>query len=851
MSKDMLISWLRNQQPKLEKILCKSAEEYYGLNVSQRNFSYCTKQSCQELWLLNDGKDLCYDRPTIGFSYSLWYHPKRINTFLEYFTDLIYASLKEGSIEIFDLGAGTGAVQWAVGLIIQGLKELRLQCPKIRVINVDTSAFMISYNYHFLWKYFVQEYPAAQDISKNCDYQLNSWTNIDSGNYTNIWICASYLFDHSDNANEIVSEFKLIIENYKPNKVILLSSYHKRKHCDAVASELRKLNFNSYLKTITQPVFSGSLQQLYSFRDSISQKHNLNMKGIPSWNIDSLYGTVLVNKTPVLNLDFNSLKIFAQPEKDRSLIRMSPQQLDAATVYGRPTLIIGPAGCGKSVVLTQKVKNILESTKIGNEYNSNIKILLTTFNKELVNSLGDWVEQLLDKGKFTRHYKNDFYGNRLNYSYIQFKNSSQFNIYILHFDVLPTQIGHLQALRVAPNGTDIELFHFDLMQKAIDIYIKTHNINTKGIEKILDPDFLLDEYHRIIYGYECNKEKDYQELERKGRGNNPQLKFNSKRRTIIWGIVRTYLESLKKQNMESFVIRRHKFVKKLRKEGFNQKFTHLLVDEFQDCTRADYEIFYQLLQTPNNLTLAGDIAQSINLGAALHVPRADDQRMGNFSKKLLEGSFRLPFRVSECIKPLSQIINTKFGNREGFQSNIISPYKGAPPGSRPILIYAKDSSNAAMKITEVYNAFKKSLLLDKHKVTIFERDIELARELNQLNTPAEIEIILRTKGLEKHCVVWSTRTKIDTKGEHEEFIYTIFTRTVSLLIIVIFPEVPLLYINILKKLIPERLMRWDEETEIKYQEFISTESIFHEEEDMDTSEDNRVFEEDTLDTLIT
>jgi hypothetical protein len=850
MNKDALTNWLRNQQPRLEKILVKSAEDYYTANASHRNFTYCTKESSQELWLLKDGKDLCYDRPTIGFSYSLWYHPKRINTFLRYFTDLIYDSHKEESIELFDLGAGTGAVLWAVGLIIQGLKELKLPCPKIRVVNIDTSAFMISYNYHFLWKNFSEEFPEVKEISRDSDYKINSWTNVNNENCTNIWLCASYLFDHSDNALEIANDFRYIIENYKPNKVILLSSVHKRKHCDAVSSELSKFNYNSYAQTITQPIFSGYLQKLYTFRDHISKKHNLNLKGIPSWDIDSLYGTILVNKSPVLNLGFNGLKLFVQPENDRSQIRMSRQQIEAAIDYGRPTLVIGPAGCGKSVVLTQKIKNILNSTKIGNDYNPKLKILLTTFNKELVKLLGDWIEQLLDSGKFRRHFKCDNNGRQSSYSYIQFSNSNNFNIYILHFDVLPTQIGGLPALSVKNSGIDIELFHYNRMQAAVDIYVLKRNINTKGIEKVLDSGFLLDEYQRIIYGYECNSEREYQVLERKGRGNSPQFRYNSRRRTIVWGIICVYLEGLKKDKLESFVIRRHKFVKKLRKDGFPNKFSHIIVDEFQDCTQADYEIFYQLLQTPNNLTLAGDIAQSIHLGAALHVPRADDPRMGNFSRKNLEGSFRLPFRVSECIKPLSQIINTKFGVREGYQSNVISPYKGAPPGSRPILIYAMDTANAAIKVTEIYNAFKKSLLLEKHKVTIYERDIELVKALGQLNTPCETEIILRTKGLEKHCVCWSTRIMIDTVNEHEEFIYTILTRTVSLLIIVIFPNIQPVYLDIIKKLIPERLMRWDEETEEKYQQLMKIATISIPEEDIDTSEENKEFGDDTMDQLI-
>ena len=275
-----------------------------------------------------------------------------------------------------------------------------------------------------------------------------------------------------------------------------------------------------------------------------------------------------------------------------------------------------------------------------------------------------------------------------------------------------------------------------------------------------------------------------------------------------------------------------------------------MVDEFQDCTKADYEIFYKLLHNPNNLTLAGDIAQSIHLGMALHIPRPDDSGMGNFSRKNLEGSFRLPFRVSECIQPLSKLINQKFGNREGLQSNIISPYKGAPPGSRPVLIYANDTNDAAMKICEIYQAFRKSLSLDKYKVTVYERDQPLINALNSLNTPCEHEIILRTKGMEKHCVIWSTRTYIDSKNEKEEFIYTILTRTVSLLIIVLFPDIQNLYSKIIKSFVSDRLMRWDQESENKYNELVGSTETTELEEDLDNSDENIIYNDDSIDAYL-
>ncbi|HSH64227.1 MAG TPA: UvrD-helicase domain-containing protein [Bacteroidia bacterium] len=848
MSKDLLLKWLREQQAPLEEVLLKSAEEYYSKNHTARTFGFDAKKTGEELWHLGGGEDLCYDRPTIGFNYALWYHPKRINTFLRYFTDLIYDSRNEKNIEIFDLGAGTGAVLWAVGLVVQGLKTLNLSCPKIRVVNIDTSPFMLDYNQNYLWKNFNSTYPLSKGISNENDYRLNSWSNLDETNCSNIWLCASYLFDHSENSQAIANDFQEIIKRYSPNRVLLLSAMNKKVFCDAVATHLHQSNMSSYDKTFVDQVFTGSAISLYQFRNKISQQHGLNLRGTPSWNIDSLYGRILLSKSPTLSLDFNSLNLFIQPERNRAKIRMTKPQEEAAAIVNRPTLIIGPAGCGKSVVLTQKIKNIINASKNGNDYNPNLKILVTSFNKGLIKYIGDWIEQLLEPGKFIRRF-NTYNNWTSEYSYFQFNNSKQVNIYVVHFDILPTKIGDVRPLYdVTRDNPNIEDFHYNRMKSALDLYVTTHKVNRTDYTKILDPDFLLEEYQRVIYGMECNTEKAYQTIERTGRGNNPQLRYKSKRRTIVWGIIRAYLQDLSRNNLESFIIRRHRLIKKIRASGFPSKFSHILVDEFQDCTKTDYEIFYQMLSDPNNLTLAGDIAQSIHLGTALHIPRADDPRMGNFLKKKLEGSFRLPFRVSECIRPLSEVINKKFGEREGVQADVINPYKGAPPGSRPIFVFASDTTTAKSKIKEIFSAYNSILKLER--VTIFEKDIELSTALNSDGTPAETEIILRTKGLEKNCVVWSTRTNIDSQNEIEEFVYTILTRTVSLLIILVFPEIRKEFKAIISSLVRKRLIFWDEESEQKYLQItnsIEEEPMF---DDIDNSEDHIESEDENIDGFI-
>jgi DNA helicase-2/ATP-dependent DNA helicase PcrA len=838
MSIDKLNLWITSKQSELEDVLLKSAVEFYSNYSTQNYFPFDARNSGRELWLLGKGLDVCYDRPTIGFTYSLWYHPKRVNTFLKYFVNLIYNSKDEDNIEIFDLGAGTGAVQWAVGIIYQGMKELGIKTPKIRIISIDTSPFMLIFNGKYSWKNFIEKFQFCEEIK--IDYRVNSWVDLNEVKCSNIWLCASYLFDHTDNERNIAEEFQKLIQKYKPNKILLLSSNGKFELVNSVANSLIKENYKEISSALLKPLLSGQLVSIYNFRNEISLKHALNFSGMPKWDIDTLYGKVLLNNLPQISLDFNNINLFIQPEKDRTKINLTEQQTDASKILDRPSIIIGPAGCGKSVVLTQKVKNIIENIK--NPYDPNTKILVTTFNKSLVRYLGNWIEQILDPDKIERHHYRSYNGNQQDHSFFIINGSLKHNIEVMHFDVLPTKIGNVKWFNCNLDGIEMEKFHIIRMKQAIETFINTSKIKAKDHEKILESEFLLDEYQRIIYGLQCNTEKVYQNLERIGRGTKIQFRFQSLRRKIVWSIILQYLRDLKKDRLESFIIRRHRFLKKLKENGFANKFSHIIVDELQDCTSGDYEIFYAMLENPNNFTLAGDLAQSINLGGSFYIPRSDDNRMRNFKKYALEGSFRLPFRVSECIRPLSEIINKKFGEREGIKADIINPYKGAPPGARPIFIFAADLPKAVMKVSEAFRAYSKAFSIDT--ISIFERDDDLATELRNTGINTESEIILKAKGLEKQCVLWSTRIKVDTNTEIEEFVYTILTRTVSLLIILCIEKVDKDYSDIIKYFREDRLIFWDDDSKSKYLE-IKSAVIETTNDDLDNSEEiTQIIEED-------
>ena len=107
-----------------------------------------------------------------------------------------------------------------------------------------------------------------------------------------------------------------------------------------------------------------------------------------------------------------------------------------------------------------------------------------------------------------------------------------------------------------------------------------------------------------------------------------------------------------------------------------------------------------------------------------------------------------------------------------------------------------------------------------------------------------------TSILNEKKVSWSTRINVNTATEKEEFVYTILTRTISLLIILVFPNIDPDYTNIIRLMVDNRLIRWDLEIEVKYQEIVRSEARVEDQTDEDTSEENSVATEEGIDSLL-
>jgi len=479
--------WILEQQATLDYITASASRKFWEINQSKANFSYDLLQSHSESYELVRGRDLCYDRITTPLTYTLWYHPRRINTFLSFFLDKL-ANLNKEEIQLFDLGAGTGAVQWCMMLVAKALEVHGYKTPKIRIVNIDTSPFMLYYNKDYLWQYFLASYDLS-NIDYEVDYEVNSWNNSNPESKDTI-ICSSYLFDATDNKDEIKEDFKKLVKTYNPSTLLLLTSQNKKHYLDSLTAEFLQEGYTIDINNTNHLLYNQQLTHINQLRKELSQKYP-EIKPLTrssSWRDPSFTGVTITRNQTELNLPaskpIENLSIYSPPIKIISEIKLNDNQIRASKYTQTPSVVIGPAGCGKSIVIAEKIYN----TVINHNFNKQLKLLVTTFNKSLITQLRDWLTQLFNRDDISVTTHNQV-------SYFRFNGSTFSNITLLHFDILPMRIGNIPFDGyVMPKKNDA------IMAECIELIKLENKITTNSYDAILNVDFLNEEYHRVIYG---------------------------------------------------------------------------------------------------------------------------------------------------------------------------------------------------------------------------------------------------------------------------------------------------------------------------------------------------------------
>jgi DNA helicase II / ATP-dependent DNA helicase PcrA len=772
-SSTFLVERLHRQAPDLDRTLaaaCRLAKE--------RGWSaWELEQSLDDLFRLSRGEDACYDRPSSGWAYALWYQARRTQDLVRVLRPFLFT--RHERIRIVDLGAGTGATAWAVASLLRAALEAGLPTPKVELIAVEASQPMMDTGVH-LWDELGNHRgfrPAIGQI--DLTWQLASWTSASVGRSAHPTLAvASYLIDASDNEilQAVKIDFTAALEAMGANELVMTLPPMKALVGTSVIESLEAGSWQSAPTKIDPPLWHGFLEETSKGRCDAYRLGGVGadaMKRLAPhvrWVDSSTMYTRLHRVQPPADL-------FGE---QTTLVRFDARQEAAATPDGRLTAIVGAAGSGKSHVLVERVARTVEAWR--RRHGEPPRLLVTTYNRLMSAQLAQWLTQRLERGSGSSlqlRASDDWY----RWRDPSFPDLSP-SIDVVHLD-------KLAYADVRGWVKDDEQWRWH-MQRLCNRMLADDAL-TPAQRRVLSPDFLLDELRRVIVAFEVGDIEQYVAVDRVGR--RVPLQRGDIRRTI-WELLHH------DDAPAGFPHLRRAWLEHLRKAAANgegPRYTHLFVDECQDLTQADLSALAHLVPDPNRIVITGDETQALHLGASyrrpgqLEIPepyRQDRTAARRWHEHRLTGSHRLPVRVCQALRPLAehmaadrQVVRAELGD-------VCLPDAMKPTvlGTRPIVV-ALDDADAVLP--EIWRAYGGYAIQNGTvpKVTVAEEPTGCDRFSPAVPKGWEVEHgSMRTlKGLERWAVVWRTSTPIPDHETETEWVYTILTRSSALTIVVVDP----------------------------------------------------------------
>ncbi len=254
------------------------------------------------------------------------------------------------------------------------------------------------------------------------------------------------------------------------------------------------------------------------------------------------------------------------------LSQLNPQQREAVETVRGPVLILAGAGSGKTRVITYRIAYLVEHENVPAD-----RILAVTFTNKAASEMASRVEQLIG-------------GRSLNKPQISTFHS--FCVRLLRRDI--------EALRVNGKGftRDFVIYDESDQQAVIKSAIKRLGLD----DKKLTPRSVLG-----LISSAKNHMQDPQEM---------YLNSADPKMERIAHLYKIYKDELAKANALDFDDLLLESVRLLKgdqatREKYQRRFQYMLVDEYQDTNRPQYEIMCALAGQHHNLCAVGDEDQSI------------------------------------------------------------------------------------------------------------------------------------------------------------------------------------------------------------------------------------------------
>jgi DNA helicase II / ATP-dependent DNA helicase PcrA len=256
------------------------------------------------------------------------------------------------------------------------------------------------------------------------------------------------------------------------------------------------------------------------------------------------------------------------------LAKLNPPQREAAETVDGPLLILAGAGSGKTRVITYRIAHLIENHGVPAD-----SILAVTFTNKAAAEMGERVNQLIGARSLAQPTISTFHS---------------FCVRVLRRDI--------EALRIGNAGHTKDFAIYDESDQQTVVKAAMKRLGITADDKQLTPRAVLS---RISWAK--NHMIDPQEY---------YLQSADPRTERIAHIFEVYRKELRKANALDFddllleTVRLLKSSAEVR-EKYNRKYRYLLIDEYQDTNRPQYELMKALAGAEKNVCVVGDEDQSI------------------------------------------------------------------------------------------------------------------------------------------------------------------------------------------------------------------------------------------------
>ena len=332
------------------------------------------------------------------------------------------------------------------------------------------------------------------------------------------------------------------------------------------------------------------------------------------------------------------------------LADLNPSQLEAVTHSEGPLLVVAGAGSGKTRVITRRIAYL-----IGEQGVAHYRILAITFTNKAANEMKKRVAELL--GDFTLD------RSEINEMWVSTFHSACARILRRH----ASKLGYPEQFSIYDMGDSNRVFKLVLGELGIDPkrlpVSRFRNPISKAKNDLLPPGKFA----------EVAEERDV---------------FNPEQVATVFRMYQQKLEDAGAMDFDDLLVKTHELFRQHPDvlEWHQNKFQHILVDEYQDTNAAQNSIILQLCGERANICVVGDADQSIYRfrGADISNIRQLETKLADIKTVMLEENYRSTQNILDAANKVIAYNPHRAGK-------VLRAHRQAAGGGRKVLAYAAGS----------------------------------------------------------------------------------------------------------------------------------------------------------------